>query len=229
MAEMARRRSRGAARAPEEPESQGGACSKPTFPRRRRAHARLARLAIANEKRLERLDVRHHAETVKMLQKFEQERAKEKANDLGDAWANAVRKAAEQEKDCSREKVRDPAIERRASNAEVAGSSPAGTAKFLLPRGSPAHQLAFVPEFQLARGHCLPGVFLRPEAHAGNERVTFTSGEEVGEHVEHIRHGRPRRWRRFFALGTSRRTSYRCCPVHRARPRHFESPLSAAL
>jgi 1,2-phenylacetyl-CoA epoxidase catalytic subunit len=56
---------------------------------------RLARLAIANEKRLERLDGRHHGEAVKMLQKFEQELA-EKANDLGS-------KAAEQEKHRGRE------------------------------------------------------------------------------------------------------------------------------
>ena len=68
---------------------------------------RLARLAIANEKRLERLDARHHAEAIKLLQKFEQERAKEKANDLGDAWARALRKVAEQEKDRSRQQARD--------------------------------------------------------------------------------------------------------------------------
>jgi hypothetical protein len=68
---------------------------------------RLARLAIANEKRLERLDARHHGETVKMLKQFEQERAKQIANDLGSAWLKAVGKAAEQEKDRSREKERD--------------------------------------------------------------------------------------------------------------------------
>jgi hypothetical protein len=71
---------------------------------------RLARLAIANEKRLERLDARHHAEAIKMLQKFEQERAKEKANDLGGSFLRAVRKAAQQEKDRGREqeRQRDP-------------------------------------------------------------------------------------------------------------------------
>lgn len=68
---------------------------------------RLARLAIANEKRLERLDARHHGEAVKMLQKFEQERAKEIANDLGSAWLKAVGKAAEHEKDRSHEKARE--------------------------------------------------------------------------------------------------------------------------
>jgi hypothetical protein len=70
---------------------------------------RLARLAIANEKRLERLDGRHRAEAVKMLQKFEQERAKEIANDLGNAWLKAVSKAATQEKDRNREKEREQA------------------------------------------------------------------------------------------------------------------------
>jgi hypothetical protein len=68
---------------------------------------RLARLAIANEKRLERLDARHHAEAVKLLQKFEQERAKENANNLGDAWLRAVNKSAAQEHDRSREKTRE--------------------------------------------------------------------------------------------------------------------------
>ena len=71
---------------------------------------RLARLAIANEKRLERLDARHQGEAVKMLQKFEQERAKEIANDLGSSFLKAVRKVAEQEKGRSRgkERERDP-------------------------------------------------------------------------------------------------------------------------
>jgi hypothetical protein len=72
---------------------------------------RLARLAIANEKRLERLDARHHTEAIKILQKFEQERAKEKANDLGDAWLKAVRKAAEQEADRSRDNSRDRTLD----------------------------------------------------------------------------------------------------------------------
>jgi hypothetical protein len=70
---------------------------------------RLARLAIANEKRLERLDARHHGEAVKMLRKFEQERAKDFANDLGSAWLKAVGKAAEQETARSREKMREQA------------------------------------------------------------------------------------------------------------------------
>ena len=68
---------------------------------------RLARLAIANEKRLERLDTRHQGEAVKMLQKFEQERAKEIANNLGSAWLKAVGKAATQEKDRSQQKELD--------------------------------------------------------------------------------------------------------------------------
>lgn len=68
---------------------------------------RLARLAIANEKRLERLDARHQGETVKLLQKFEQERAKEIANDLNTAWLKAVGKAATQEKDRGREQERE--------------------------------------------------------------------------------------------------------------------------
>jgi hypothetical protein len=68
---------------------------------------RLARLAIANEKRLERLDVRHHGEAIKMLKQFEQERAKAIANDLGSAWLKAVGKAAEQEKDRSHQKTRE--------------------------------------------------------------------------------------------------------------------------
>ena len=45
---------------------------------------------------------RHQAEAVKLLQKFEQERAKQ-ANDLGGSLLRAVRKAAQQEKDRSRE------------------------------------------------------------------------------------------------------------------------------
>jgi len=58
----------------------------------------LARLAIANEKRLERPDARHHAESIKILQKFEQEeRAMDKASDLGDAWLRSVGKAAAQQ------------------------------------------------------------------------------------------------------------------------------------
>jgi hypothetical protein len=73
---------------------------------------RLARLAISNEKRLERLDARHQTEAVKTLQKFEQERAKEKANDLGGAWLKAVGKAAEQEKDREHQKARDRMQER---------------------------------------------------------------------------------------------------------------------
>lgn len=68
---------------------------------------RLARLAIANEKRLERLDTRHQSETIKVLQKFEQERAKEKANDLGDAWLKALQKTATHEADRDRAKERD--------------------------------------------------------------------------------------------------------------------------
>lgn len=68
---------------------------------------RLARLAIANEKRLERLDTRHQSETIKILQKFEQERAKEKSNDLGDAWRKALQKTATQETDRARAKERD--------------------------------------------------------------------------------------------------------------------------
>lgn len=70
---------------------------------------RLARLAIANEKRLERLDARHQGEAVKMLQKFEQERAKEIANDLNSAWLKAVGKAATQEKDRGQEQEREQA------------------------------------------------------------------------------------------------------------------------
>lgn len=66
---------------------------------------RLARLAIANEKRLERLDTRHHTEAIKMLQKFEQERTKEKANDLGNAWRKALQKTATHEADRNRDKV----------------------------------------------------------------------------------------------------------------------------
>ena len=50
---------------------------------------------------------RHQGEAVKLLQKFEQERAKEIANDLGSAWLKAVRKAAEQEKGRSRERERE--------------------------------------------------------------------------------------------------------------------------
>lgn len=64
---------------------------------------RLARLAIANEKRLERLDRRHETETVKILQKFEQERANEKSNNLGDAWLKALNKAAQHERDRDRD------------------------------------------------------------------------------------------------------------------------------
>lgn len=67
---------------------------------------RLARLAIINEKRLERMDARQQGEAVKMLQKFEQERANAKANDLGGSWLKAVGKAAEQEKDRSHDKTR---------------------------------------------------------------------------------------------------------------------------
>jgi hypothetical protein len=70
---------------------------------------RLARLAIANEKRLERLDARHQGEAVKILQKFEQERAKAIANDLNSAWLKAVSKAANHEADRSREKALDHA------------------------------------------------------------------------------------------------------------------------
>ncbi len=65
---------------------------------------RRARLAIANEKRLERLDARHHGEAIKMLQKFEQERAKQIANDFGGAWLKAIAKAAEHEAERSRKK-----------------------------------------------------------------------------------------------------------------------------
>lgn len=77
---------------------------------------RLARLAIANEKRLERLDTRHQGEAIKMLQGFEQERAKEKANDLGGSFLKAVRKAAQQEKDRAREIERDRMLERDISD-----------------------------------------------------------------------------------------------------------------
>jgi hypothetical protein len=70
---------------------------------------RLARLAIANEKRLERLDTRHQTERVKALQVFEKERAKEKANDLGSAWLKAVNKAATHEADRAREKEHEKA------------------------------------------------------------------------------------------------------------------------
>jgi hypothetical protein len=73
---------------------------------------RLARLAIANEKRLERLENRHQSETIKILQKFEQERAKEKANDLGDAWLKAVKKTAAQEKSHDHAKKRDRDLDR---------------------------------------------------------------------------------------------------------------------
>lgn len=68
---------------------------------------RLARLAIANEKRLERLDARHQGEAVKMLQKFEQERAKEIANDLSSAWLKAVGKAQAQEAHRDQGKAKD--------------------------------------------------------------------------------------------------------------------------
>jgi hypothetical protein len=44
---------------------------------------------------------------VKLLEKFEQERTKEKANDLGSSWLRAVRKAAERDKDRNREKERE--------------------------------------------------------------------------------------------------------------------------
>jgi len=44
-----------------------------------------------------------------VLQKFEQERAKEIGNDLGNAWLKAVGKAAEQEKGRGTEKQRTKA------------------------------------------------------------------------------------------------------------------------
>lgn len=68
---------------------------------------RLARRAMAAEKRLERLDGQHQRETTKVLQKFEQERAKENANSLGNSWLKAVNKAAQHETDRSREQARD--------------------------------------------------------------------------------------------------------------------------
>lgn len=68
---------------------------------------RLARRAMAVEKRLERLDAGHQREATKVLQKFEQERTKENANNLGSSWLKAVGKAAAQENDRSREKARE--------------------------------------------------------------------------------------------------------------------------
>lgn len=68
---------------------------------------RLARTAISNEKRLERLEQRHQTEAVNALKKFEQERAKAKDNSLSSSWLKAVGKAATQEADRSHEKARD--------------------------------------------------------------------------------------------------------------------------
>jgi hypothetical protein len=73
---------------------------------------RLARRAIASEKRLERLDVRHQAEAIKMLQKFELERAKDNANNLGNAWLKAVNRAATHEAARRQEKVKSKDFDR---------------------------------------------------------------------------------------------------------------------
>jgi hypothetical protein len=73
---------------------------------------RLARRAIASEKRLERLDARHHIEAIRMLQKFELERAKDNANNLGNAWLKAVRKAGTHKADRRRERVKSKDLDR---------------------------------------------------------------------------------------------------------------------
>ncbi|MFM9850232.1 MAG: hypothetical protein ACKVP3_24130 [Hyphomicrobiaceae bacterium] len=70
---------------------------------------RLARLAIANEKRLERLDQRHESESIKMLKQFEQERAKEAGKSLSSSWLKAVSKATTHEADRAQEKEREKA------------------------------------------------------------------------------------------------------------------------
>jgi len=68
---------------------------------------RLARLAIAHEKRLERLEQRHQTEAINALKKFEQERAKANDKSLSSSWLKAVSKAASHEADRSPEKARD--------------------------------------------------------------------------------------------------------------------------
>lgn len=63
---------------------------------------RQARAAIAAEKRLERLDRQHTATRIRTLQEFEGERAgkpEKTAKSLANAWSEALKRTASQERD----------------------------------------------------------------------------------------------------------------------------------
>ena len=97
-----------------------------------------------------------------------------------------------------------------------------------MPCGCPSFELRFVPTFQFPSSQRFRWVLLFPKADACNKRVTLTSGEEVGDHVEHIGHGRPWRGRRYKLRRAFWARDRRCCAMHSSRPWHDRPLLNAA-